>query len=336
MQEISNWHRALDVQTDLYKFLSSKDGLVELAAFLYSVARRKELVHLDFKDIRDPFIRMAQNFVDALGSADCCFITSDMLNIAMDGAEDLPNDYALQETDLIVPNGFILFEENIAGIDIHDEPFIVSGFCWSIARHTDIGDVVQVMWITDETDDRDSYGHEHRESLKELGIIPSGHFVSHVESIRFGIPIEDMYPDYQTKMARGANGEMVHVSEEAANFSLMVIKLFYVINLLAHQYIGESVRYNPPREVRRRAARVWQAVRDTDINVITLRRKRTSKKETDGSREYTTRWIVKGHWRKQWYPSKDKHQWKYIHEYVKGPEGLPIKKGARRVFNFVR
>lgn len=36
------------------------------------------------------------------------------------------------------------------------------------------------------------------------------------------------------------------------------------------------------------------------------------------------RWMVRGHWRNQWYPSKSAHQLKWIHEHSAGPYGMPL------------
>lgn len=47
------------------------------------------------------------------------------------------------------------------------------------------------------------------------------------------------------------------------------------------------------------------------------------------SREYTCRWMVRGHWRQQWYPSRDLHRPIWINPHIKGPEDKPLKTGER-------
>jgi hypothetical protein len=46
-------------------------------------------------------------------------------------------------------------------------------------------------------------------------------------------------------------------------------------------------------------------------------------------RTYTHRWVVNGFWRKQWYPTRGRHEDKWIDSYVKGPEGTPLVTKAR-------
>lgn len=43
------------------------------------------------------------------------------------------------------------------------------------------------------------------------------------------------------------------------------------------------------------------------------------------SRSYSHRWVVRGHWRRQWYPSLDRHVPIWITEYIAGPANLPIE-----------
>jgi hypothetical protein len=85
-----------------------------------------------------------------------------------------------------------------------------------------------------------------------------------------------------------------------------------------------------PRGERRRLQRET-GLEDPKINVIALRRAKYAKGQSNGglpegsSREWTSRWIVKGHWRNQYYPSKQKNSALWIMPYVKGPEDKPLK-----------
>jgi hypothetical protein len=45
------------------------------------------------------------------------------------------------------------------------------------------------------------------------------------------------------------------------------------------------------------------------------------------AREYTCRWMVRGHWRQQWYPSRQVHRPVWITPHLKGPEDKPIRAG---------
>ena len=74
---------------------------------------------------------------------------------------------------------------------------------------------------------------------------------------------------------------------------------------------------------------------EPDLKIIRLRK--TDRTEScanigEGSYEWQYRWIVHGHWRKQWYPSMEDHAPKYISEYLKGPDGKPLMPPKRTIF----
>jgi hypothetical protein len=50
-------------------------------------------------------------------------------------------------------------------------------------------------------------------------------------------------------------------------------------------------------------------------------------------RDYQHQWVVRGHWRQQWYPSRNVHRPIWITPHIKGPEGAPLL-GGERVFHW--
>ncbi|MGW5153620.1 hypothetical protein [Rhodococcus koreensis] len=56
-------------------------------------------------------------------------------------------------------------------------------------------------------------------------------------------------------------------------------------------------------------------------------RSRSSARPTNetATRTYSHRWTVRGHWKRQWYPSEQRHHPIWISTYIAGPEGAPIK-----------
>ena len=61
--------------------------------------------------------------------------------------------------------------------------------------------------------------------------------------------------------------------------------------------------------------------------VVTLRRRDVVGEDDQsepGSVAWTHRWLVGGHWRNQWLPSRATHRLQWISPYVKGPEGKPL------------
>jgi hypothetical protein len=78
------------------------------------------------------------------------------------------------------------------------------------------------------------------------------------------------------------------------------------------------------------------------IRVIELRRResvlknRHEQSDNHEDMEWSCQWIVRGHWRQQFYPTKHVNQPIWITPYVKGPEDKPLKPPRATVFNVIR
>lgn len=108
--------------------------------------------------------------------------------------------------------------------------------------------------------------------------------------------------------------------------------MFASLMHFAGQRISKTSPSRVPREVRRRLPEEFiKRTPEPVVQVIELRATDYIKDAPSSSGEghYSTRWIVRGHWRKQWYASEQRHKPKWIESYVKGPEGLPVKGGAK-------
>lgn len=93
----------------------------------------------------------------------------------------------------------------------------------------------------------------------------------------------------------------------------------------------------PDRGSRRRWARSGIA-HEPLLRVVELRRRRpegTSAHREDPV-EWSSRWLVRGHWRQQWCPGSQSHRPVWITPYVKGPDGKPLKTPSATVFAVVR
>ena len=107
-------------------------------------------------------------------------------------------------------------------------------------------------------------------------------------------------------------------------------------------FIAQHVLQSTPRPVDRAARRRVmhsQPEREPVVNVIELRRRSphaTSAAQESMDVEWSHQWLVRGHWRRQWYPKREMHQMIYITPYVKGPEDKPLKQPRATVFAVVR
>lgn len=65
---------------------------------------------------------------------------------------------------------------------------------------------------------------------------------------------------------------------------------------------------------------------DGAITYLSYRPRRSAGASSASSdRHYSHRWLVRGHWRRQWYPSQKRHIPIWITEYVAGPDDAPIR-----------
>jgi hypothetical protein len=93
--------------------------------------------------------------------------------------------------------------------------------------------------------------------------------------------------------------------------------------LMAEPYVSVEA-WRPDRASLRRAQRSGVAAVD-GLRVITLRRPpRRGHSDAQQAVDWSHRWIVNGHWRRQWYPAVAEHRLRYILPYVKGPDDRPL------------
>jgi hypothetical protein len=97
--------------------------------------------------------------------------------------------------------------------------------------------------------------------------------------------------------------------------------------LLMQQPLAEIEDIEPDRATRKRLRRFGQE--PAPVLLIGLRRPKSAADRGDGAREYQHQWIVRGHWRQQWYPKRQVHRPVWIAPHIKGPEGAPMIGGEK-------
>jgi hypothetical protein len=117
------------------------------------------------------------------------------------------------------------------------------------------------------------------------------------------------------------------IREKAALFATLVAFL--------EQRILLSPRFLADRGSRRRREKARQAPPSEEIHVVRLRH--VAYRGEGGHRdvEWTCQWIVRGHWRNQWYPRQKHYRPRWIAPYLKGPEDKPLREPGR-LFAVVR
>lgn len=114
-----------------------------------------------------------------------------------------------------------------------------------------------------------------------------------------------------------------HDADDPQHVFRLCLPVFAQLMVMANQRISETSSELLPRPMRRRGV---AAPSEGAVRVVHLRRRT---KESDGEQDvidvdWSHRWVVRGHWRQQWYPSRNVHEPIFVSPYVKGPEDKPL------------
>jgi hypothetical protein len=139
------------------------------------------------------------------------------------------------------------------------------------------------------------------------------------------------YPD-----DRGPRGEPI-MGEQATIEVVEMMARFWLAGAIWLQqrilvYSQGHVERHARKRLERQAGRILP-----DVQVIELRRReRLEAEKREGGPhaqvDWKHRWIVRGHWRDQFYPSLGRHEPKFIEAYPKGPEHLPLKVPTHTIY----
>jgi hypothetical protein len=116
-----------------------------------------------------------------------------------------------------------------------------------------------------------------------------------------------------------------------------IVRLWASFCLFTSQRILAYSSVQVERHVRKRVARAgWEPSRL--VRVVKLRRKEqmADARKTGEPADWSCQWVVRGHWRQQFYPRQQHNRPIWITPYVKGPEDKPLKPPRATVFAVVR
>jgi len=331
MRQHEGWHRALDAQMDTHRFYSSDLGLrwaiAHFDTLLFKMQNHAQMGNktVSFTDREESVKSLVHHLIVNLHMADTIYVTSDMQQILMQAAHDLPDDVEVDDKTLISKMGFCLFEEPMVGKDKHDVTITFHALLWELSLVRMQGEdeaqpCIALHFLTDPNDMQDEVNQELTPRRRAEGEPIPPLDVCHFFPLFPGHPV----PSLPQPIPSGV--EVVH----------NMLKMFVAMQLLAQQRIGEPRQMAPPRHIRKRAIK-WDMNNERYVTLITLRRKSVKRDDHEPEKiERTHRWVVRGHWRRQWYPKSKTHDWKYIYEHIKGPEDAPLIISERRIFNFRR
>ncbi len=230
---------------------------------------------------------------------------------------DIPNDYALSATDFPTATGFLLLANPFWVHLRKNSPY--SAFSW-IARENN---VFIAWWINN---------------------IRTGWMIGAILEIPYGTTFNSLVQDQKEIMERG---EFEFVDDDNEVDSQHDTALEYRMKAIAgaliflNSKLTTTTEVSLPRQVRRRMQTVVHP--ETNVRVVALRKSEQGNRyEGDsGSIEFTHRFIVNGHWRKQCMATAEHengrcwHRPTWIAPFIKGPENKPLAV-PQTIYNVLR
>lgn len=242
------------------------------------------------------------------------YVSPEMMELAVHAAQSIP-DFSVQPEDLPTPDGFLYSPEPMGILqrndDIGSAVAHIIGMCW-----ISLPEAVCVSFLYDRDRLFDQYStsnvvdwvRAHLPRLCEL---------DHNMALLWNDPcLDDL-----TRFPDGSDPR------------IQPARVMKTIWLLMQQEISATSDATYDRATQRRLAR--KQVEPARVRIITLRRASTSSTNQEDAREYRHQWIVRGHWRNQYYPSRDVRRPVWIAPHIKGPDGAPLL-GGEKVYSWTR
>lgn len=221
-------------------------------------------------------------------------------------------DMTLRPEDLIVPAGFAWFATPLALTPYpevaRDLPML--GFAWRLAPN----DGVLLLPLTP---------HPGRSSGAPAQVVMwrfEDGFAHLLENVREMADLDAV----KFEVAERLRGIGAHRRVEQMRYVAACL-------VFMNQHILVTTAERAPRATRKRLAQDgW--IHEPVIRVVQLRRAATThqmRERNDEPVEWSCSWVVRGHWRQQWFPKRQVHRPVWIAPHIKGPEGAPLIGGEK-------
>ena len=232
------------------------------------------------------------------------YLAGDAYELVLDAAAVLPSDYPLAKHDLPTEAGFVVFDR---------------AFDWD-------GDAITAFAWGGLTGSRQA-------AIKDgsVTVHRASHQMARVQSV-FATALPNcrgMFHYYE--------GDCLDVSLRNSLTDIAMMKVIVAFWQFVQQRIFVMTPGKPPRKLSKKEKREGRPPPPI-VNIVTLRATEQvvqDKFKEHGEGDWTHRWVVRGHWRQQWYPSTKSHSLIWVAPYIKGPDGLPLIVKEKR-FEVVR
>lgn len=282
---------------------------------------------------------VAKRWLSQLDVAQNYYVASEMVDLAVAASIHLADKNEDGDTTILEahdppsPFGWMWLAKPLSIRDIRGKTLSMQGCFWSTS-----GGYVNITWFVDEYDMKDDSNRYFREkgttNFRSPRLTPN-----HLEVAAYGQPLPRSITapshyvfdsEERLEIGKTENGDnFLIVGSGDDRYEVEVEKrvaatnsfLYSVWRLMRQTLVSTQPLTDLPRQDRRRLDKA--NVTNRAVTVIELRRR-------EGGRGYNSdvnwshRFLVRGHWRRQWYPSDKTHRWVYILDYIKGDESLPL------------
>lgn len=300
---------------------------------LFGPEGREPRIDAEFSNLELRYASMMQNVISTGLKMGEVFIARPNMCQLIEGIWPSMPEQALIKSDLPSESGVLFFDEPIRLDDVYSYPPI-SGVVWCSAtlRHITASDVFLQrggsmdgpntlnlemgagLWIIFFVDTKSSDMAKHVAACRGRGLTEAKVWLNSCPRIL--LYDVRMYPFGKAPLAyvHSAFGRVEERSPMAAR-----MQTFFA---LCKQELPAIERHDPTLKEQKLMRRM--DLRNRAISVITLRRHKGDQGNNDTEVEWSHRWIVRAHWRNQYYPSEGIHRAIPILPYIKGPEDKPL------------
>ncbi|WP_018505348.1 hypothetical protein [Parafrankia discariae] len=263
-----------------------------------------------------------------LADAELFYVAGDMVRLAIAAGESLP-DFRLEPEDVPAPAGFLVFAEPIGSyVNSDTDPPVripVVAISWGQfgAEEWPRGGV----WVT-------YYVPSNYAGMEALAQRLNGRPLRQRERDDLRASRAPLVWDNESFLGFGAERDVErtpgdsHGGMGSTSLAPWAQTLRATWLLMNQGHIVEVDTLQPDRAAARRARR--DGLPPSPVRLIHLRRATRDQGapvDAGEAREYTCRWMVRGHWRQQWYPARGVHRPIWINPHLKGPDDKPLRTG---------
>jgi len=338
-QKRATWQDAYDAQMGLWRWYRTEQGKDWLR-----FSCRENSVDLD-ASTREMNWHLYEAEGTRLFDCDPIFVSGEMCQVIEFASASFAPE-PLLESDLITPRGFLLYEKPFHIPDRFDRPITIAAVSWTrlfAIPSEDDPEKNSVLMLGPMGPDSPGAWTAERILQEHHNAVPHGVAITlYADSEHEGVHATDgappVIPFHLTPWWFGMTFDGNEVDQnDVPTGAAWWWRIVQVTLRLMQQQMVVKHRYRPDRNARREAAKL-QMPDETTVVVVRLRREKTKPHEDHEPEpaNYSHRFIRRGHWRNQPYPSEGIVRQIWINPTIVGDEQLPLILKPRRAFEWDR